>query len=129
MDRTRTTLACGLMLSMTSLALGCAQCANPYDYCGPTFTGECGDQCNAQYRAGSILWNGYGGAMYGESYDEDEIYYEDDYGQYEAEIGEIAPVSHLAPRSMAAPARLAPVTHARPVSRANQSTAAREQRR
>jgi len=30
-------------------------CAHPYDYCGPTYTGECGTQCAPNARAGSIL--------------------------------------------------------------------------
>lgn len=36
--------------------LGCAMCASPYDYCGPTFTGNGhGDPCFINQRAGSIL--------------------------------------------------------------------------
>jgi hypothetical protein len=30
-------------------------CASTYDYCGPTFTGECGADCGPNVRAGSIL--------------------------------------------------------------------------
>ena len=30
-------------------------CAESYDYCGPTFTGECDGQCDPNARAGSIL--------------------------------------------------------------------------
>jgi hypothetical protein len=36
-------------------ATGCTMCDHPYDYCGPTFTGECGQTCNPLARAGSIL--------------------------------------------------------------------------
>ena len=52
--------------AMVSLAtaLGCKQCASPYDYCPPTFTGpDCGVPCDARYRAGSILDGSY---MYGD---------------------------------------------------------------
>jgi hypothetical protein len=45
-------LALGLLLP----GLGCAMCASPYDYCGPTFTGnDCGDPCFVNQRAGSIF--------------------------------------------------------------------------
>lgn len=58
-------------------ALGCKQCASPYDYCPPTFTGpDCGVPCDARYRAGSIL---DGSCMYG-----DGTYLGD--GEYEGTI-------------------------------------------
>lgn len=125
MDRTRKLLAL-LMLAVGTTALGCAQCANPYDYCGPTFTGECGDQCDAQYRAGSILGGGPGGLIYeapyesGEIYyeDEGEIYYEDEYGYYEDEEQQVSQVAHHAEAEYTEPARLAPAANARPVRHA-----------
>lgn len=40
---------------------GCRMCADPYDYCQPTFTGECGQQCCPTYRAGSVLTPNCGG--------------------------------------------------------------------
>lgn len=44
-------------LGLLALAAGCTLCASPYDYCGPTFTGEgCGDgSCDPRLRSGSIL--------------------------------------------------------------------------
>ncbi len=30
-------------------------CAESYDYCGPTFNGQCDGQCDPNARAGSIL--------------------------------------------------------------------------
>ena len=30
-------------------------CASPYDYCAPTFTGQCGESCRPNARVGSIL--------------------------------------------------------------------------
>lgn len=53
MSRALTSLmALGLLLP----GLGCAMCASPYDYCGPTFTGNnCGDPCFINQRAGSIF--------------------------------------------------------------------------
>ena len=43
-----------MTIGLVALFSGCAMCANPYDYCGPTVTGECGCDPNAP-RAGSIL--------------------------------------------------------------------------
>ena len=37
-----------------SALMGCAYCASPHDYCGPTFNGGC-DDCLADERYGSIL--------------------------------------------------------------------------
>jgi len=34
---------------------GCAMCASPYDYCGPTFTMEPGQTCHPLARANSRL--------------------------------------------------------------------------
>ncbi|MBN1908969.1 MAG: hypothetical protein JW818_04455 [Pirellulales bacterium] len=44
-------IAVGLIAGAT----GCTMCAHPYDYCGPTFMGGCGEQCDPDYVAGSIL--------------------------------------------------------------------------
>ncbi len=45
-----------LAISMlTVAATGCTMCASPYDYCGPTFTGQPGEPCCPDARAGSIL--------------------------------------------------------------------------
>jgi hypothetical protein len=45
-----------MTVGLVTLFSGCAMCAHPFDYCGPTVTGQCGDECapNAP-RAGSIL--------------------------------------------------------------------------
>ncbi|MBN2021393.1 MAG: hypothetical protein JW809_01235 [Pirellulales bacterium] len=47
-----------ILLAAMGLAAGttgCTMCAHPYDDCGPTFTGGCGDSCDPDARAGSIL--------------------------------------------------------------------------
>jgi hypothetical protein len=36
-------------------SMGCCLCASPYDYCGPTYTGECGEPCLVNERMGSNL--------------------------------------------------------------------------
>jgi len=57
-------LFAGLVL-LVSMASGCAMCASPYDYCGPTFTGgEC-DCCLGEHRVASYFSDG--GMMYGQS--------------------------------------------------------------
>lgn len=43
------------VVTLTAVTAGCTMCAHPFDYCGPTFTGECGQPCAANARAGSIL--------------------------------------------------------------------------
>lgn len=121
MDRTRKLLAL-LTLAVGTTAMGCAQCANPYDYCGPTFTGECGDQCDAQYRAGSILGGGPGGMYYDGPYESGEIYYEDEYGYYDDEEQQVSQVAHHAEPEYTEPARLAPAANARPVRHASASS-------
>jgi hypothetical protein len=45
-----------ITVGLVTLFSGCALCAHPFDYCGPTVTGQCGDECDANApRAGSIL--------------------------------------------------------------------------
>ena len=43
------------VVGLIALATGCTMCAHPYDYCGPTFMGQCGESCAPDARAGSIL--------------------------------------------------------------------------
>jgi len=43
------------LVALIALTAGCAMCAHPYDYCGPTFTGECGQTCDPMARAGTRL--------------------------------------------------------------------------
>ena len=50
----RTVFACSLLVLVAATA-GCRMCASPYDYCGPTSTGECGQGCCPSVRQGSIL--------------------------------------------------------------------------
>ena len=50
----RTTVA-WIALGLMATAAGCRMCASPYDYCSPTFTGGCGEDCAPFVRAGSIL--------------------------------------------------------------------------
>ncbi len=47
----------GLILGLVMLSMGCRMCAHPFDYCGPTFTGD-GPCCADETRAGSILTAG-----------------------------------------------------------------------
>ena len=48
-----------VIFSLVVPTIGCSMCASPYDYCGPTMTGDaaCGgcSSCMATGRAGSIL--------------------------------------------------------------------------
>ncbi len=44
-----------MMLATMAVVSGCAMCASPYDYCGPTFTMEPGQSCNPLARANSRL--------------------------------------------------------------------------
>ena len=45
-----------MTVGLVALFSGCAMCAHPYDYCGPTVTGQCGEECAPNSpRAGSIL--------------------------------------------------------------------------
>ena len=45
-----------LLIGLTAATTGCRICANPFDYCGPTYVGECGPVCcNPDARAGSVL--------------------------------------------------------------------------
>ena len=45
-----------MTVGLVTLFSGCAMCAHPFDYCGPTVTGQCGDECDPDApRAGSIL--------------------------------------------------------------------------
>jgi hypothetical protein len=46
------------VLALATLTCGCRMCASPYDYCGPTFTGESCQQCLPNVREGSILSQG-----------------------------------------------------------------------
>ncbi len=43
------------LVALIAVTAGCTMCAHPYDYCGPTFTGDCGQPCAPNARAGSIL--------------------------------------------------------------------------
>ena len=44
---------------LVGMTAGCRMCASPYDYCRPTFTGECGQGCFPNAREGSILSHGF----------------------------------------------------------------------
>jgi hypothetical protein len=62
-----------MAIAALSASWGCKQCASPYDYCPPTFTGpDCGVPCDARYRAGSILSGAgeYGDVIYEGEYDD-----------------------------------------------------------
>lgn len=44
------------LVALVAVTCGCRMCADPYDYCGPLFTGDCcGPPCAPYARAGSIL--------------------------------------------------------------------------
>jgi hypothetical protein len=49
------TMVVWVALTMLVATAGCRICSSPYDYCGPTFTGECGGECCPTARAGSIF--------------------------------------------------------------------------
>lgn len=49
------------VVAVSICSCGCRMCADPYDYCQPTFTGECGQECCPTYRAGSVLTPNCGG--------------------------------------------------------------------
>ena len=49
------------VVAVSICSCGCRMCADPYDYCQPTYTGECGQQCCPTYRAGSVLTPNCGG--------------------------------------------------------------------
>jgi hypothetical protein len=40
---------------LVSLLAGCCMCAAPYDYCAPTFTGQCGEDCRPHARVNSAF--------------------------------------------------------------------------
>ncbi len=52
-----THLRFALMIAcLVALSTGCRMCASPFDYCGPTATGGCGEECGpCAPRSGSIL--------------------------------------------------------------------------
>lgn len=52
-------IACMLLVVAAGWSSGCTMCQSPYDYCGPTFVGGCGDCCNPDERLGSILGGHY----------------------------------------------------------------------
>lgn len=61
-----------LAVAALSTSWGCKQCASPYDYCPPTFTGpDSCVPCDARYRAGSILGGSgeYGDMVYEGEYE------------------------------------------------------------
>ncbi|NLE38258.1 MAG: hypothetical protein GX621_09570 [Pirellulaceae bacterium] len=44
------------LVGLVTAAAGCRMCADPYDYCGPTYAGPCGPvECNPSARSGSVL--------------------------------------------------------------------------
>lgn len=56
MVRTVIALSVVVLVAMTG---GCRMCVDPYDYCGPLYTGDgCGPPCDPMARAGSILSGG-----------------------------------------------------------------------
>ena len=48
-------LLCVIAAMLLCAPVGCRSCAHPFDYCGPTYTGEGGCPCDPNLRAGSIL--------------------------------------------------------------------------
>ena len=61
----RTFFAWSLVL-LLAVTAGCRMCAHPYDYCRPTFTGDCGG-CLPNAREGSVLSDGIQPGMVPES--------------------------------------------------------------
>jgi len=58
----RALLSLAVLVLVVPLA-GCTMCAHPYDECGPTFTGGCGQSCDPDARAGSILASSTGSVV------------------------------------------------------------------
>ena len=53
-----------MTVGLIALFSGCAMCAHPFDYCGPTVTGRCSNECDPNApRAGSILAGSVGPTM------------------------------------------------------------------
>jgi hypothetical protein len=52
----KNTLLLIALIGLLAAGSGCRMCADPYDYCGPTYAGPCGPVvCNPNARAGSVL--------------------------------------------------------------------------
>ncbi|HUT94256.1 MAG TPA: hypothetical protein VMY37_32655 [Thermoguttaceae bacterium] len=61
-----------ISLSLVVMAAGCRMCASPYDDCGPTFTGQCAEDCAPMARAGSIL-SGYFPPTHADEFPPDQV--------------------------------------------------------
>ncbi|HBO43499.1 MAG TPA: hypothetical protein DD670_06130 [Planctomycetaceae bacterium] len=52
----RNTLILLALVGLLTAGVGCRMCADPYDYCGPTYAGPCGPVgCDPLARSGSVL--------------------------------------------------------------------------
>jgi hypothetical protein len=49
------------VIGLALISTGCCMCDSPYDYCGPTFLGECGEPCMCHERYGSAISDGHCG--------------------------------------------------------------------
>jgi hypothetical protein len=52
-------LAAVVLACLMFFSTGCCMCAAPYDYCAPTYTGRCGEDCRPHARVNSAF-SGYG---------------------------------------------------------------------
>ena len=114
------TLIAWSVVVLVAVSGGCRMCASPYDNCGPTFTGECGQDCDPNARSCSILAGQFGSA-YGPELilpDSGEVIWETD--EMVMDSGEVfSPPEELV---QPAPADAQPLVRARPV-RMSQGTA------
>jgi hypothetical protein len=44
-----------VLATLVALSTGCMMYDGAYDYCGPLYTGDCGQTCNPMARAHSVL--------------------------------------------------------------------------
>jgi len=94
------------VLCLVVVASGCRMCAHPYDYCGPTFMGRCGESCDWKARAGSIL--SPGGAPVVTEQPQPELISPDPYVMSGSTPGVEEPVDKIAPTPSRAVAAASP---------------------
>lgn len=108
----RTIIALSVVV-LVAMSGGCRMCASPYDNCGPTFTGECGQDCDPNARSCSILAGQCGSAFGPELIlpESGEVIWETD--EVVMDSGEVfSPPEELA---LSAPSDVQPLVRARQV--------------
>jgi len=89
------------VLCLVVVASGCRMCAHPYDYCGPTFMGRCGESCDWKARSGSIL--SPGGMPMGSEHPHPELISPEPYVMSGPAPGVEEPAAEIAPKSSSRP--------------------------